>query len=334
MRRPVSTFFLLASVFPAVAGAVVPVSLEIQPAAPTTLQPVTLEVRVVNQPAFRAFADRFGNQILINLVTDCVLAACPTTDQTFELPLGFLPAGHYQGQVWVDYFLSEDFSVEVTAGQAEPFPARFSLEVAPSPATDAQRTQILVTSATCEPAAVARVERVGNAFTLWMDLADPDPLCELPAAERVLGSKQVDLGQLSSGAYTVELRHGLALLKALSFEVRPRGSSATLLGRYEASLTWRTPDGHTGAARPVALSSAESALFSFFDLGNWEVLVKVLDGCALNGHRWVFLAAATDVEFRLEIVDGQGQTPPYVYLSPAGLLTPPLADTIAIPCSP
>ncbi len=39
----------------------------------------------------------------------------------------------------------------------------------------------------------------------------------------------------------------------------------------------------------------ESGLFWFFDDDNWEMLVKVLDGCGTNGHFWVFLAAATDV---------------------------------------
>ncbi len=50
-------------------------------------------------------------------------------------------------------------------------------------------------------------------------------------------------------------------------------------------------------ATPMDLdwSGADSgALFTFYASENPEVLLKVLDGCALNGHWWVFSAAATD----------------------------------------
>jgi hypothetical protein len=49
----------------------------------------------------------------------------------------------------------------------------------------------------------------------------------------------------------------------------------------------------------VPYRSFDSGAFWFFHRDNWELLVKVLDGCAVNGHYWVFLAAATNVEFDL-----------------------------------
>ncbi|MCP3961636.1 MAG: hypothetical protein GY719_27665 [bacterium] len=36
---------------------------------------------------------------------------------------------------------------------------------------------------------------------------------------------------------------------------------------------------------------------------NWEMLVKVLDGCAINDRVWVFAAATTDVEYTLRVTD-------------------------------
>jgi hypothetical protein len=54
------------------------------------------------------------------------------------------------------------------------------------------------------------------------------------------------------------------------------------------------------------LRSANSGLFWFFDLNNWEMLIKVLDGCAINGHYWVLGAATTDVGYQLEIRDTTG----------------------------
>ena len=32
-------------------------------------------------------------------------------------------------------------------------------------------------------------------------------------------------------------------------------------------------------------------------------MVKVLDGCAINGHFWVFTAASTDVAYTVEVTD-------------------------------
>ena len=47
----------------------------------------------------------------------------------------------------------------------------------------------------------------------------------------------------------------------------------------------------------------DSALFHFFDAENWEVLVKVLDGCETNGHYWMFAASATTLEFLVRVED-------------------------------
>ena len=44
-------------------------------------------------------------------------------------------------------------------------------------------------------------------------------------------------------------------------------------------------------------------LISFFELDNPEVLLKVIDGCAVNGHWWVFGSAATDLRYEVWIGD-------------------------------
>lgn len=44
---------------------------------------------------------------------------------------------------------------------------------------------------------------------------------------------------------------------------------------------------------------AESAVFYFFNPDNAEVLVKVLNGCAINQHWWVYSAPATDIRYRV-----------------------------------
>ncbi len=74
-------------------------------------------------------------------------------------------------------------------------------------------------------------------------------------------------------------------------------------GRYAVEVAWRDFVGNTGRGRRVEFGSADSGLFWFFDSENWEMLVKVLDGCGANGSAWIFGAATTDVEYSLTVTD-------------------------------
>lgn len=74
-------------------------------------------------------------------------------------------------------------------------------------------------------------------------------------------------------------------------------------GRYEATLEWMTPDGETGRAKVARPRTSDSGLFYFFSYNNWEVLLKVLDGCSYNGHHWVYAASASDLGMTLVVRD-------------------------------
>jgi hypothetical protein len=67
-------------------------------------------------------------------------------------------------------------------------------------------------------------------------------------------------------------------------------------GRFRVQVSFATPLG-TGYAAPGPVISDESGLLWFFSPGNWELALKVLDGCQVNRHYWVFFAALTDVEY-------------------------------------
>ena len=71
-------------------------------------------------------------------------------------------------------------------------------------------------------------------------------------------------------------------------------------------MCYETPAGEVGEAKAGIWTSGESGLLWFFSRGNAEVLIKVLDGCRFNGHRWVFVAPVTDVAFNLYVTDGDG----------------------------
>ena len=49
--------------------------------------------------------------------------------------------------------------------------------------------------------------------------------------------------------------------------------------------------------------TSDSGLFWFFSPLNWEVMVKVLDGCAISGNYWVLGAATTDLGYTMTVTD-------------------------------
>jgi hypothetical protein len=108
--------------------------------------------------------------------------------------------------------------------------------------------------------------------------------------------------------------------------------SLCLLGdRFKVEVVWRLADGRTGSGHMVPVSGS-SGLVWFFADDNIEMLVKVLDGCAISNTRWVFFAATTDVDFTVEVTDTvTGVTKEYK--NPGGNAAAPVQDTFTFPCS-
>jgi ELWxxDGT repeat protein len=75
-------------------------------------------------------------------------------------------------------------------------------------------------------------------------------------------------------------------------------------GRFRVEAEWKDFQGRTGHGQAVAIT-ADTGYFWFFDPANAEVIVKVLDGGGLNGHRWVFYGALSNVEYTLTVTDTQ-----------------------------
>ncbi len=112
------------------------------------------------------------------------------------------------------------------------------------------------------------------------------------------------------------------------------GDAVCLLdGRFRATVQWRAFDGREGAGERVPIPSDDSGLFSFFSPNNWEMLVKVIDGCAANGRLWVFGAATTNVAYDLTVTDtltGEAK----VYENALGTAAPAIVDTQAFASCP
>ena len=119
------------------------------------------------------------------------------------------------------------------------------------------------------------------------------------------------------------------------FAVEPRPRPTVLhLGesdRFRVEVTWRDFAGVTDSGRRVELPTSandDSGLFYFFNEDNWELLVKVLDGCGINGHFWVFAAATTNVEYELRVTDTVSREVRR-YHNPLGVASPATTDTAA-----
>jgi membrane-associated phospholipid phosphatase len=99
--------------------------------------------------------------------------------------------------------------------------------------------------------------------------------------------------------------------------------------RFRVTAHWRTADASgTGHALPL---DGDSGSFWFFDDGNAELLVKVLDGCALNEKYWVFASGLTNVEVTLDVTDTDtGRT--RRYFRPSGDAFQPIQDVDAFDC--
>ena len=70
----------------------------------------------------------------------------------------------------------------------------------------------------------------------------------------------------------------------------------------------------------------ETGYFWFFGANNLEAIVKVVNGCTLNGYHWLFAAGLTNVEVTLTVTDtrtGEVKT----YVNPADTAFQPIQDT-------
>lgn len=104
--------------------------------------------------------------------------------------------------------------------------------------------------------------------------------------------------------------------------------------RFKIQVSWRTQQGDNGRGRSLPLL-ADSGLFTFFDPGNAELLIKVLDACPFAEHHWVFFAGTTNQAFTLTVTDtGTATESVRFYDNPLGRVTETVLDTAAFSTCP
>ncbi len=82
--------------------------------------------------------------------------------------------------------------------------------------------------------------------------------------------------------------------------------------RFKVTASFRTTaGGQISGAQGVQLTP-DTGYFWFFNQENVEVTIKVLNGCGVNNHYWVFASGMTNVEVTLTVTDtATGQTKTY-----------------------
>jgi hypothetical protein len=102
-------------------------------------------------------------------------------------------------------------------------------------------------------------------------------------------------------------------------------------GRFQVNANFTTSTGQSGVATAVALTD-DSGYFWFFDSTNTEMVVKVLNGCAIDNAYWVFAAGLTNVQVNWQVLDTQTGVA-FTQVNPQGTAFPPIQATTAFPTS-
>jgi hypothetical protein len=190
-----------------------------------------------------------------------------------------------------------------------------------------------------------------NGVLLFWDDNDPEDT-EYRVEMRLLGGTFQDIGGAGDGGAEIP---GLEQGKVYIFRVRARNAagfsaysneaagtplvapaavcladthSVCLAGqRFKIQAHWRTGQGLQGMGHGSALT-ADTGTFWFFSPANVEMVVKVLDACALNRNFWVFAGGLTNVEVVWTVTDTRtGFT--RAYLNPQGAAFLPVQETRA-----
>jgi len=102
--------------------------------------------------------------------------------------------------------------------------------------------------------------------------------------------------------------------------------------RYRIQAGWTRPDQTTGSGHAMGLTN-DTGYFWFFDPTNVEVVIKVLEGCTTNSHRWVFASGLTNVFVNLTVTDILTNQI-NAYTNAQGTAFVPIQDTKAFACNP
>jgi hypothetical protein len=157
---------------------------------------------------------------------------------------------------------------------------------------------------------------------------------DAPLVHRV----EIVLGTIGPGFYGEPAGHDVVVVDDMLYgepiAAPPgcQGDAFTLClneGRFQLRVEFATAAGGARNLGRVQRLAADSGALWFFSGNNFEMLVKVLDACALNDRFWVFAAAATHVELEIQVIDTRANQTK-TYFKPFGPPAPAITDTNAL----
>jgi hypothetical protein len=131
------------------------------------------------------------------------------------------------------------------------------------------------------------------------------------------------------GGNSTGLNEGDGFVATITSDPQPVTLSPLSLmgGRFLVEAIWSNRAALLAGTGEGAALSGDSGYFSFFDPGNLELVVKIVDGRKVNGNFWFFYGALTDVEYWLRLIDTSTGAV-HLYHNPSGHLAS-VADTAA-----
>lgn len=140
------------------------------------------------------------------------------------------------------------------------------------------------------------------------------PNCSAPTGSLTLDQIEYEVGPLAAGEYRVSVfgdqtGEPVAVSRTLRvYDADGCVPSDTVLclndARFRVEVDWQDFQGGSGEGRAVPLENRDdTGLFWFFRESNVELTVKVLDGCGVNGHYWVFVSSGSTVGYEITVTD-------------------------------
>jgi hypothetical protein len=149
--------------------------------------------------------------------------------------------------------------------------------------------------------ATGRVKSYTNPSGTFGSVGDTDAFSATAAAAATSRTEQPREPARLGGRFEIPADRSETARAAAPCPVEP--TSLYLAGcRFRVSVTWKDFQGNTGSGQAVALTT-DTGYFWFFSSNNVELVVKVLDGRALNNRFWVFYGALSNVEYDITVTD-------------------------------
>jgi hypothetical protein len=167
-------------------------------------------------------------------------------------------------------------------------------------------------------------------------LPDPDDAADEPTMALTQGNYVLvtsGFNAAAEGSFTnyIQCSTGQPVQGTCTFSGFARQNQICLQNRFAVRII-NVTNSQSGVATPVRFGSEDSAFFWFFGDQNYEVVVKVLNACVLNGRYWVFAAGLTDQGYRIEVRDTLPGGTTKAYTNTLGNRAPATTDTNAFSC--